>query len=521
MAVFETKPERRLDNYIATLDRYEREQYMPNHGASGDFWTTRHMVRSHPVNLDQVTARLLELPADYNAHPRPYVHSPDDEGSPRRPSTDSDVTLTPPSDGELERRNYYELVNDGGRPLYPIHLLDDVARKPRAHQDMLQAWLDHPDSHAKHPCWEVFGEQLYSWQCFRKWQTYSRGRGGSLYEIGGETAYEMFFYYFRRQAPTHTSAVQNLLAQYNFTRPTRLDDDPKQQDKLATWIEYLAFTCSIHYRYARSTENCQPEFDKAWKTLLDSNVLRPSETRESICNIKSAIERREEREEAQHTVNLAREASVWEQIPEVRRVAAQSTLEEAKKSLAVIARRDDMIMDFNITVQEYKRAAMLAERWNRRVQWIMEQVPLVEAEPAVLETASNSICGTKRGRSQESTDTQNKSIKKRRVNTDKEDPRISNSGDNSAPNSNKNNGAKRGLARSRTGNANEPNIARRAVRRRERSRKVTEHPESRLLRSNSKKTARQVSATNVPLRRSARIAARQQLQNKDIHASKG
>ncbi|KAI0099337.1 hypothetical protein GGR51DRAFT_576310 [Nemania sp. FL0031] len=516
MASLETSSERRVENYIATLDSYEREQYMPEYGVLGDFsWATRHVVWSRPVDLDQVTARLLELPEDRNTGPRPYVHGPSDEGSPAKRSANSDATLTPPSNKELERRGYDELVSDGGRPLYPIHLLDDVARNPGAHQEMLQAWLNHPDRDAKHPCWEVFGEQLYSWKCFRKWQTYNREGGGSLYKIGGKTAYEIFFYYFRRRSPTYTEAVQNLLAQYNFTRPIQLNDDPKRQDKLATWIEYLAFTCSIHYRYTCLIKHLQPEFDEAWGALLllHSNLLRPSDTKENICNIKSAITRRKEREEAQRATYLAQGALGLKQTPKTNRLAAQSTLYEAKESMETIARRDEVIMDFNITVQEYKKAKNSAERCNRRVQWIMEQVSIIEAETnesAVLETKPNPIRGTKRRYDQESMDTVNQSIKKRRENTDKQSSRAASNGDNIVPHDDKNNSDKRESDQSSASSIKGPHNTRRTVRNLELSRIATKSSDSPLLRNNNTKRAQQISATAAPLRRSARIAARKQ-----------
>lgn len=283
---------------------------------------------------------MLEVPAGHNELPRPYYR--------RAGSIISSTDSGPPTPGQVhERANYDELVNDGGRSLYPIDLVDDVAEDPRAHQDMLRPWLDYP--YADPPHWEVFYEQLGHWRAFRDWQAQARGLGFPKYRC---IAYDVFHRYFRRASPTYTEAVKNLLAQYDFTRPFQLHDDPKQQDKLTTWIEYLGFACAQHYRYARNVKNRQPKYDKAWKTLVDAKVLGPSDTEEYVCNIDCAFQHDEDREQAYMAVKSAEAALVSTQKAKndsresrggkpaagIHSHAAQSRLDRAKESLASIER---------------------------------------------------------------------------------------------------------------------------------------------------------------------------------------
>jgi hypothetical protein len=46
----------------------------------------------------------------------------------------------------LETEKYTWLVEDGGRPLYHISLLDKVSTNPDKYYGMLRAWLGDPNS---------------------------------------------------------------------------------------------------------------------------------------------------------------------------------------------------------------------------------------------------------------------------------------------------------------------------------------------------------------------------------------
>ena len=85
-------------------------------------------------------------------------------------------TLTPPSAEEYEIEAYNTLVSEGGRPVYPISLLEEVSQNPGKHHEMLQPWLNYPNTSPTE--WEVFRNQRRSWREFRQWQKYNRGDFG-------------------------------------------------------------------------------------------------------------------------------------------------------------------------------------------------------------------------------------------------------------------------------------------------------------------------------------------------------
>jgi len=59
------------------------------------------------------------------------------------------------------------LVNDGGRPCYPIALLQEFSENPGEYPGLSQPWLRHG--------WEVFDIQLDHWHRFLQWQQLNRG----------------------------------------------------------------------------------------------------------------------------------------------------------------------------------------------------------------------------------------------------------------------------------------------------------------------------------------------------------
>jgi hypothetical protein len=390
-------------------------------------------VQSRPVDFDQVAARLLEISADKNtsaqAPSRPLLL----ERSPTPLISREEIAK------RLETEAYNDLVNDAGRPLYPISLLEQVSKDPEEYREILRPWLEYPD--ANPPNWRVFSRQLNRWQDFRRWQQDNRGYHDDegfpafveaekrRYARDGVTGMrselefdEMLklqwddmqrFRQWQRHNirevhgdggfPEYVEAVKHRLAQHGSTRTFPLEEDPTRQDKLTTWIEYLNFEYWWYDRYTNSVKRQQQQYDEAWKKLVGSKVLRPFETEES--NIESVFRRASEEERAEKAVESAKSALIWTQKarneprrsnltrPEwLRRLAAaQSTLDTAKESLKSIKRRNDLITDFIRGTRNYQISKKNADRHNILLRWILEQVPLVEAEGS-----SDAGRGTKR-----------------------------------------------------------------------------------------------------------------------------
>lgn len=327
-------------------------------------------------------------------------------------------TLTPLSDEEHETEAYNALLDEGGRPLYPITLLELVSKNPENYQEMLRPWLALPDVNP--PEWEVFMKQLRNWKAFRRWQKYNRedlSNWGDQRFVEVEFAYNNFVRAFRYEYPEYTEAVKQLLEQHGFTQSFQFHEDPGQQDKLTTWIEYLGFEYWQLEWSTRSIKRLQPKYEAAWKLLVDSRVLRLDETAEFLRTDESGFRCESEREQAEKAIESAKSAagdvlilterarndphrSELTQPERVRMLAeAQSRLDAAQASLNSIRRRSDLIIDFVRGTWDNETAKKDAEHHSILVRWIMEQLPSVDAElksSKVTEDCSSARRGTKR-----------------------------------------------------------------------------------------------------------------------------
>ena len=319
---------------------------------------------------------------------------------------------------------------------------------------MLRPWFNkNYDPDAKKFDWFVFERQSQSWRYFRLWQKFHRkifrgwrhasqyfGEEYHLQSVYVDGVYKRFvraYQLWDGGLLEYVEAVKKLLAQHGFAQPFQFLEDPMQQDKLTTWIEYLGYEQWISESRARYLQRTQPKYDEAWTKLVDSNVLRPFETEEYICDIISSFQRQREREQAQRAVESARSAAEavlisahkdannpWgsrftSQARAQMMLAAKSRLDAAKESLESIKRRNGLVTEFRQATGKYREQKRYAERHRPRLQWILDQVPLIEAElnePSAAETCSNAARGTKRrlGDVQDDEAMRDQSPKKRR-----------------------------------------------------------------------------------------------------------
>ena len=126
-----------------------------------------------------------------------------------------------------------------------------------------------------------------SWRIFRDSQRYNRKEG---------------------RFPKYVEAVKRSLASHGFREPFQLDEDLGQQDRLTIWIEYLDYEHWKQDKALRTVQRHQLQYDEAWKDLVDSQVLRPFETQELICNIESAFQRAGEEDRAKKAVESVKSA---------------------------------------------------------------------------------------------------------------------------------------------------------------------------------------------------------------------
>ncbi|CVL09348.1 uncharacterized protein FMAN_15506 [Fusarium mangiferae] len=252
---------------------------------------------SRSLDLEDLDARLRQVSPDQSFLLRPETQTID------RPRS-----CTPPFDRtRRETEAYHELISDGGRPLYSISLIQEVYRDPDSYAEILRPWQEHlaPVSPSG-----IFQKQLQRWRDFRNWQNDNRGRedddgGFSAYverrkyiiqrdylpdfcakllaEIEADTSclksqWEDIQWERERQRHhcrergcrgfrDYTEAVKRRLARHDFTLSFELDEDPKKQDKLTTWIEYLNYEYWWLDKYTSDIERLEPEHGKLWQEL--------------------------------------------------------------------------------------------------------------------------------------------------------------------------------------------------------------------------------------------------------------
>ncbi|KAL2171812.1 hypothetical protein VTG60DRAFT_1509 [Thermothelomyces hinnuleus] len=219
--------------------------------------------------------------------------------------------------------------------------------------------------------------------------------------------------------PEYVAEARRRLAKHGFTRDFQLDKDLTRQDKLTTWIEYLNHEYAWYDRYERSIKRLRPGYDEAWKKLVESGVLRPGETDENLRTIESAARLQAEEDQARKAVTSA-EAAAKAALSETEKAKvgrSRLTTEERKRRLAVahsrlvaakearkaLEIRGDLITDFIRGTWDYAEQKRNIYRQRVRLQWALEQLPLIEAE---LDESNGSRAGrgAKRSKPRQSND---------------------------------------------------------------------------------------------------------------------
>ncbi|PGH32994.1 hypothetical protein GX50_04209 [[Emmonsia] crescens] len=388
-------------------------------------------VKSRPVDLDQVAARLLEVTTEHEPptepvvpRPRPieYEKEPIPEGKCRKEERPSSVS-TETFDEEEDRRQllreeteaYHALVEDGGRPSHPLNLPHDIFKDPGEYQQIVSFWKGRNGQNES-----LFTSQMSRWKDFRKFQRFMRERNIEdervihIYSGHSHSEFRRWSTFVGRQQPVegeegrfpiHSRAVKDRLTKHGFTRTFQLDEDPTTQDRLTTWIEYLAYEYWWYDRFALS-ERQQQWLDDKWKKVVDGQVLKPVETQKSVCDFESIVLRYKELEQSREALAVANSAVVLARKaisdpqnsrhplkePEQRLLETQSKLAAAEEKNIFIERRYKLISDFNKDTGNIQIAKESADRHTILLRWILEQLPMVVLEmkqSEAAETTSN------------------------------------------------------------------------------------------------------------------------------------
>jgi hypothetical protein len=324
------------------------------------------------------------------------------------------------------REAYHALVADGCQPGYPLTLLEDLVRDPpEYHGGPRLTWL------AQLSRWEDFRwfqrfargqsvEENYrdawgqkSFVPNRRWQRFKENYGDEevVYVSGQYWIWDSFLESQRPTTgeegrfPVYSKAVKERLRRHGFTRMFQLDKDPTRQDKLTTWIEYLAYEYWWYDRRMLSKRQ-QRRHDEAWRKLVDSGVLTSSDTEEFICSMKSAFLEQVKERRAKASVESAKSDTmrIQKALSDPRRITrskrwqqdlreAQARLDMAVKAYEPIKRRHDLLFEFARDTNNYRIAKEDAERQRILVQWVLQQVPSIELELKQSDTIAKNLGG--------------------------------------------------------------------------------------------------------------------------------
>ncbi|KAI1362240.1 hypothetical protein F5Y08DRAFT_341881 [Xylaria arbuscula] len=337
-------------------------------------------AQSRPVDLDLVNARLLDFEGQSNISPRPSPLASPLPSASTQLSGESTQLPTPP---EIHAAIFHDKLN------------------PEGYQDILQPWQEWPGT--KEPEWDVFWDQCKDWELFRRWQKQNRTSESShTSDPERQDTFDVFMTHFCHELVTYEEGIGRLFAHYSLSQPHQIHEDP--DDKLSTWVEYLAFTCCAHYKLLLRQKRQKPGFDAAWEALLNTEFFKASDTMESIFSMEATIERQSERYQARQAVESAKAAlrsrpkrqdfvcgasSDKPILGIVGTQTAQSRLSAAEKALDSTSRRLSALGQFSVASGEYRKTQRLVACRSNRIGWVLDRMPLVEAEV-------NELCRAKR-----------------------------------------------------------------------------------------------------------------------------
>ncbi|QPH09514.1 hypothetical protein C2857_000320 [Epichloe festucae Fl1] len=353
---------------------------------------------------------------------------------------------------QLEMKAYNNLVNDGGRPLYTADLLESVSKNPDAYYEMLKPFwrqprydkcseMDHSNARS------VFRRQWHRQQNFRKWQLDNRNikdeddgflaivervkrrfqEVGDLERVAeieadptilkrpGEPWYHVQRHRdwqrrYQREPECkdfshYEDAVKKRLNRHGFTRVFHLQEDPKQQDELTTWIEYLGFEYWWLDRYTATFERLKLKHDEAWEVLTKSGTLQDDETPDFVRTDASGTRTQNDKDRTRKTLQDAESEAkeVYRKtqmdsnrlsIPAQQRVQmlakARKKLLAAREAYDLAKRRSRLIVGFVRGTFDYDDTREDVANQMRLLEWAVAEAQAIETErkSAILEGSS-------------------------------------------------------------------------------------------------------------------------------------
>ena len=316
-------------------------------------------------------------------------------------------------------------------------MIEEISGNPLQFIDVLRPFWKHPGVNLEpdHGLgWEVFHRQWQQRQGFRDWQLDNRGiieeedfeayvqerktwliqnchgRGvaeieadpQSLKDPTGQWASDQYARDRQRRRIReqgcksfleYHAALKKRLSDHGVKDRVLLLEDPKKQDPLTEWHEYLGFECWWQDEYKREYERRQTAYDEKWEYMQSQNWVASHETPEYLDSWGGSRERSSFVNEAQKSVDEAkREVENARQIGSERNGSDCSppTFPEMDAALRKLADAEDKYNDANrrndnINMVLFMRSKckciqFYVDSQPALVKWVIDQVPLIKAE---------------------------------------------------------------------------------------------------------------------------------------------
>ncbi|KAJ3483828.1 hypothetical protein NLG97_g7213 [Lecanicillium saksenae] len=351
---------------------------------------------------------------------------------------------------KLEKAAYVKLIQDGGRPLYPIKMIGEVSESPQKYRKLLRPFWAHPGIQYRPDLgmdWEVFQRQWRQRQSYRNRQLDNRGiieepdfdayvrehkeflirgyKGKGLDEIednpeslkGPGTQWELEQATRDRERQTnrepecetfvqYQQALKRRLLRHGYNNDVVFLEEPKAQNALTEWVEYLGFECWWKDEYIREYERRNDIYTRRWEYIRGQDWVGSDETPELLDSWEAYDQRQALRQQSQRDVDKARQAvdDAKNQLSGVDLECAKKSnvsstldaalrkLEQAEERYCDVDRRNQLIARLGSDRRGCQAAKQSIDSQSALLDWASQQIPLIKAE---MSRAANGGRGTK------------------------------------------------------------------------------------------------------------------------------
>ncbi|KAL9084623.1 MAG: hypothetical protein Q9165_007978 [Trypethelium subeluteriae] len=235
------------------------------------------------VDAIQLEAKLRQLPST------PTHTSSSPTSSVPTPAFDHEAQLE--EDLREERKAYKSLLNEGGIPSYPLHVIHDVlTQRPGRYTEIVSYWSSHPGRGED----VLFRQQLEDWRTFRRYQQKVRHH-----------------FTHCRDFPRYQQSVRDRLQRHGIEDDVSLFEDQGQQNRLQDWIEYQDSKIQTLENLQKRLGEARQEQASSQTALVEKDLPEVEGTiEEGIVNLSSAFRFSDEEEKARRKVTDEQESVI-------------------------------------------------------------------------------------------------------------------------------------------------------------------------------------------------------------------